>query len=176
MNHHICRYQVDKNWSKQQQIRHTATDFGDVTLLICCCQVLPCSVKMECTCWGVGIINCIAVNGMDRMFCPRLFIIIYVWLISLANHFPTKKVLPKPQVSHRLHYIKSQRKKSYNKNKMAKKGQPDLSKFGFFQRPSTSGADQERRTKSLESILKYDKKKRKRDFLDKWQEEFPGLM
>ena len=59
---------------------------------------------------------------------------------------------------------------------MAKKGQPDLSKFGFFQRPSTSGADQERRAKGLESNLKYDKMKRKGDFLDKWLEEFPGLM
>ena len=47
---------------------------------------------------------------------------------------------------------------------MAKKGQPDLSKFVFFKRPSTSGADQEKREKSLESNLKYDKKKRKRDF------------
>ena len=74
---------------------------------------------------GVGIINFIALNGMDRIFSPRLFIIIYVWLISLANPFPTKKVLPKPQVSHKLHYIISHRKKSYNRNKMAKKGQPD---------------------------------------------------
>ena len=138
--------------------------------------MLPCCVKTVCTCWGVGIINFIAVNGMDRIFSPRLFIIIYVWLISLANHFPTKKVLPKPRVSHRLYYIKSHREKSYNKNKMAKKGHQELSKFGFFQKPSTLRADQEKREKSQESNLKYDKKKRKRDFLDKWLEEFPGLM
>ena len=80
---------------------------------------------------GVGIINFIALNAMDRIFSPRLFIIIYVWLISLANPFPTKKVLPKPQVSHKLHYIISHRKKSYNRNKMAKKGHPDLSKKMF---------------------------------------------
>ena len=80
---------------------------------------------------GVGIINLNALNGMDRIFSPRLFIIIYVWLISLANPFPTNKVLPKPQVSHKLHYIISHRKKSYNRNEMAKKGQPDLSKFCF---------------------------------------------
>ena len=102
-----------------------ATDFGDVMCLSVSAKCFPAVLKTVCTCWGVGIINFIALNGMDRIFSPRLFIIIYVWLISLASPFPTKKVLPKPQVSHRLHYIKSHRKKSYNRNKMAKKGQPD---------------------------------------------------
>ena len=54
---------------------------------------------------------------------------------------------------------------------MAKKGQPD-----HVYGPLPQGQTRKRGEKSLESNLKYDKKKRKRDFLDKWLEDFPGLM